>query len=109
MTNQLTQAELIDLAKEAGFKETVWSNILGVNVESLPKFAQLIQQRQVAQALEKAVEVCSNASLHRATDDWRDACDLCQNNILALIGQPVDHIEESLGMVEQGGHEAGRG
>ena len=46
MTNKLTQAELIDLAKQAGFKETVWSNILGVNVESLAKFAQLIQQRQ---------------------------------------------------------------
>ena len=66
MTNKLTQAELIDLAKQAGFKETIWSGILGVKVESLAKFAQLIQpvwstsqeSRQVEQGGDELVEAC---------------------------------------------------
>lgn len=143
MSNQLTQAELIDLAKKAGFRETVWSNILGVNVESLAKFTQLIQQRKgeldnsainkiaidnchtystndvgnwqftskgllhfaraieksaplaasqlVAQALEKAAQICEAVNNH---DNPMTAND-CADAIRALIDQPVEREKVS--------------
>lgn len=46
MTNKLTQAELIDLAKQAGFNYSHHPGIALTDLSSLSKFAQLIQQRQ---------------------------------------------------------------
>ena len=77
MNNQLTQAELIDLAKQAGFKETRWSDIFGVKVESLAKFAQLIQQvgptsqesRQVEQGGDELVEALETIAAYPLTRD----------------------------------------
>ena len=106
MTNKLTQAELIHIAEQSGvnYSGEIESTGITFSSASLAKFAQLIQQAVVPQALEKAAQYVDGMV---SDEDGRVILtkSTISVGIRALIDQPVDHIEESLGMVEQGGDE----
>lgn len=110
MTNQLTQAELMQIADAAGLTGLLTNKsymdihtgadaetqLYGGNREALAKFAQLIQQRQsvdtpqlVAQALEKAAQYVDGMA---SDEDGRVILtkSTISVGIRALIDQPVE-------------------
>lgn len=106
MTNPLTQDELMKMAKQAGFTVYPTHEYIGAEwssggvciTEEITKFAKLIQQAVVPQALEKAAQYVDGMV---SDEDGRAILtkSTISVGIRALIDQPV--IKDSL-TVEQG-------